>query len=114
MSKNNFSESPSKTEHLSRQKYNYCPSGNLYSLDGEMHRFVNFMTVYRYVDAQCNCWSLLPVAQSVFHKPWVNYKLVHVNEDCSSMEGEVPRSGLKKDCHMDTTGQQGGSFNFFD
>lgn len=109
-----FSKMPSREEHLMRQKYNFCPRGNLEPLQGKFHHLLNPGTIYHYVDEGCNCWQMLPIAESAFHKPWKNYKFVRVNPDCSSMEAEVLRSGLRDDCSLSTEGQKGGSFNFFD
>jgi len=112
--KNHFTKSPSKTEHLSRQVYNYCPRGNLEPLEGKFHHILEPTKLYHYVDDACNCWTMLQVAESAFHKPWEFYKFIRVNPDCSSMEVVVPRKGLQEDCSLDTSTMQGGSFNFFD
>jgi len=112
--KNKFAPFPSKEQHLQREIYNYCPKGDLQPLEGKFHHLLHPTKLYHYVDEACNCWTMLQIAESVFHNPLKFYKFVRINEDCSSMEVVVPRSALQDDCSLDTSAQQGGSFNFFD
>mmetsp|Transcript_96568 Transcript_96568/g.268419 ORF Transcript_96568/g.268419 Transcript_96568/m.268419 type:complete len:214 (+) Transcript_96568:48-689(+) len=115
---NNFSWLPTEEENAHRNDFNKCAVGDLLPLKelrGSDFDLQHMFKASYYVDtADCSCWRRMSVVTSVFHKPLLNYKFVHLHRDCSSSELEIPRHEPGVCGRLDTSNQVIGSFNFFD
>jgi len=113
-SKNRFPLYPNEEEHRARNNNNFCPASRLSPLESVPGFAGQLIHRYHFVDEMCNCWTLLPIVKSVFHRPDKNFKLTNLMEGCSSHEVELPRANRQEDGTIIPENGVFGSFNFYD